>query len=144
MILDKFNDRLNSIRLDSALGKGLIFKKGSDKVSGIGDIVEEDTVALFSQDKTLWLLIKGTLFNVSENDISINYSHNGQDITIVSVIENGKEVLKYRYPSWWVRCQEPMPAGVGQGFDEEEDFVAYVKLMISADNRKEHLLEKYS
>jgi hypothetical protein len=144
MLLDKFNDRLNAIELDSVTGEGRICIKGEANVSGVGEKINKDTVALFVSDNKLIFILKGKVFNVTDNDININYSHDGQGYTKVSIIENGKEVFEYTYPSWWIRNLEAVPAGLGRGDDEDEDFIAYVKLMIEGNNRKEHFLRKYS
>jgi hypothetical protein len=144
MLLEKFNDRFNIIIFDELTGKCLVNDKNDKKVTGIGDQVGDGLVAMFVSDKQLYLMVKSRIFNICKDKIEIVYKHDGIGSTQVSIIENGEEVLELLYPSWWVRRKTIRPAGLGQGDDEEEDFLAYVKLMISAEKRKEHLLNKYS
>lgn len=142
MILEKFNDRSASIEFDQSNGSGKLLPRTQEKFSGIGDEFQNGFVTLFVIGGKLYLQVGSKAFDFSGVNLTIEYSH-ADDVTNVRIADSGQEIFSVQYPAWWLK-QVATPVGLGVEDDDEQDFFAYAKLMIDADNRKQHLIRKYS
>jgi hypothetical protein len=142
MILEKFNNRSVCIDYDQTNGSGMLHPRSQEKFSGIGDEFQNGFVALFVLDGKLFFQIKGSAFDFSGSNLTLDYFHS-DDVTNVCIEDSGKEVFSIQYPAWWSK-QASVPVGIGMDDDDEQDFFAYIKLMIGADSRKRHLIRKYT
>ena len=142
MILEKFNDRSVSIEFDQRTGSGKLLPRSQEKLCGIGDEFKNGFVALHVSDGKLYLQVKDKSFDFSGDNLTLEYFH-VDGITNVCVADSGHEVFSIQYPAWWLK-QAAMPIGLGVDDDDEQDFFSYAKLMVSSDNRKQHLIRKYT
>ncbi|WP_199610819.1 hypothetical protein [Flocculibacter collagenilyticus] len=141
MILEKFNHINENILCDLGEVGYQEIKANShnEKLRGIGAIIDNMLIAFAVVDEKLQLVIDGEVFD-TEN-LSFEYAHNANSTTTFSV--TGSEMKKsITYPSWW--CHSPIPVVAFEADDDEEDFCAYIILMMQSSKRIEQICKKYS
>ncbi|PXF30706.1 hypothetical protein WH50_14025 [Pokkaliibacter plantistimulans] len=142
MIIEKFNDKANEIQFDERTGNIKIHQVKNKKFSGIGEKILDNFAILYIANESIYLRLGDNTIEIVTKEMSFDYSHIDTTTTF-SIQQRGKIVFKIDYPSWWIAQDQPMP-GLGVGDDDENDFFAYIKLMLTNDTRRLHLIKKYS
>lgn len=140
MKLEKFNHYNKYLILNSDSGNWLESESSERKVSGIGDYIENEIVALLAKERELFLLVGEQEFNVNDKSLTLMYEHNSNSTTRFSVINEHANV-ELNYISWWEK--EAGLAAYETGGDEEEDICAYIAFMLASEQRRQHLLSKF-
>ncbi len=143
MILEAFNDRASCFNFDLQSCSAVLSTCSNDNLSGVGSSNECGFSALYVLNEKLYLFVNEKNIDVTGDGIDYKYRHDDSGVTHFSVIKDGKVCVQISYPCWRVKGATE-PVGFGMADDDDEDFFAYVKLMLETDNRKLHLLKKYS
>ena len=143
MILEAFNDRASCFNFDLKSGSAVLSEPNNNNFSGVGVRNECGFSALYVLNDNLYLFVNGKNVDVTGDNVDYKYRHDDSGVTHFSVIKSGSVCVEISYPCWRVKGAIE-PVGFGMADDDDEDFFAYVKLMLEVDNRKSHLLKKYS
>lgn len=143
MILEAFNDRDSCFKFDLKSGSVVLSTCSNENFSGVGTSNECGFSALYVLNEKLYLFVNSENIDVSGDGIDYKYRHDDGGVTHFSVFKNGNKCVEISYPCWMEK-RATEPVGFGMADDDDEDFFAYVKLMLEAENRKLHLLKKYS
>lgn len=106
---------------------------------GVGDIIDGKLVAIDFEggDK---LLLDGNVFPLSDYEIAVELSIIN-DETTTSILVDGIHRFQAVYPAWYVN--QTLVAGMGMPDDEDEDFMAHLKVLLENPNRLKALRERY-
>ena len=123
-----------------AIEKFNVFGKTvSDQGNGVGEVIDEKLVAI-NFDAPSSLVIGEQIFPISKHEIKVEYKNINKQ-TYVSILVDSKEVMKTSYPAWFT--QQTVVAGLGMADDEDEDFIAYLKVLLENPARFKALEKRY-
>jgi hypothetical protein len=123
-----------------AIEKFNVFSKTvSGKGSGVGEIIDDKLVAI-NFDAPSSLVIGEHVFPIAKHSIKIEYQNINKQ-TLGRILIDNKEVMKASYPAWFT--QQAVVAGLGMADDEDEDFIAYLKVLLENPTRFKALEKRY-
>ena len=93
---------------------------------------------LYTTLNKLFIKINNQTFDVTSNDFTYDYFH-GNNITTCRLNKLDTTLLELKYPSWMLSDNTP----AGFGLNDDEDFLAYLKLFLDSNNTKTCFLNKY-
>lgn len=133
MFIERFNHIKECFEFNPSTGEGTLLQRDNQEFSGIGDVYDGTIAAVYVLNQKPYLQIGSISVDLYHMDYKLRHSHINREKTVFSIKKNSEILAEIYYPSWMDKMKN-FPIGLGLPEDDEEDFFAYIKLIL--ENKK--------